>query len=434
MIELVTNITRACEVCGTVIKFRFQVDRVDIPVSVYCPDCNTHIFGLIRIEQDKFGIHPEINHISNDEKGNPKYIMELSSTFFMKKSSLYTGKVDLTPFLRSLDTKDDWGNVQRINKILDFSLTTDKRISNLNRVMNLWNNDKKILLKKQLMNDDEVTKNIKSAVSNYVFRNDLDLLMGVHNYMIFTVIPVMSNHAYHNLVRVMRDIFDNMSPFSLISYSKYLNDNNYYSQVNFKVVNLIDKFLVLMPKLIPVISKYDTISEIDFDIYGVTTISYNELVTFYVELYEFFAEYVDIIIGLNNIYHRGDYEVFNNSDDISDFKSIIDSFGSKYGKYTANVKFGDKFSASFIGILDNKIRNSIAHNNHFLDGVNQTLTFKDEYRGRVREHKMPFGLFAYKTVLLFNKVMELNEYYYQVEKVYRMYVKNEMQSFGVKKR
>lgn len=59
------------------------------------------------------------------------------------------------------------------------------------------------------------------------------------------------------------------------------------------------------------------------------------------------------------------------------------------------------------------------------------ITFTDKYRGIERNRNVPFINFTYETFRLLYKLIELYEYYYQLGKIYRIYVLGEKQTFGV---
>ncbi len=69
-----------------------------------------------------------------------------------------------------------------------------------------------------------------------------------------------------------------------------------------------------------------------------------------------------------------------------------------------------------MGVLDNIIRNSIAHNSIEIDGLNQIITFIDKHKEKRKELKLSFLDFGKRCIDLYSSILIIWEYYYQLLK------------------
>ncbi len=97
-----------------------------------------------------------------------------------------------------------------------------------------------------------------------------------------------------------------------------------------KAFKLIDSFSSLYEQLIPVVAlrNADSLDNVNRDKYGIMTTNFEELTSFYAKSYEWILDNIDIVIALNNIVTRNDYNICINE---KSFESVL-KIGSKYKK------------------------------------------------------------------------------------------------------
>lgn len=64
-------------------------------------------------------------------------------------------------------------------------------------------------------------------------------------------------------------------------------------------------------------------NNVDMDKYGIMTANFEELTTFYAQSYEWILENVDIVIALNNIEVRGDYQKCENGKSYDEYLKVF---------------------------------------------------------------------------------------------------------------
>ncbi len=64
----------------------------------------------------------------------------------------------------------------------------------------------------------------------------------------------------------------------------------------------------------------DLREKFDKEIYGIATISFDDMINFYKDSYELILDMITIAIGLNNIYLRGTYDSFSDGANVSNFE------------------------------------------------------------------------------------------------------------------
>ena len=116
------------------------------------------------------------------------------------------------------------------------------------------------------------------------------------------------------------------------------------------------------------------VDSVDKEKYGITTINFEEMKTFFEDSYELILEMIVIPVGLNNILERGNYNSFSPKSKIKNFNNFFEQ--TKYFRIDALIN-GEKFSKPLN--LDNKIRNSIAHYDYKFNKGNQIITFFVKY-------------------------------------------------------
>lgn len=123
-----------------------------------------------------------------------------------------------------------------------------------------------------------------------------------------------------------------------------------------------------------------------------------------------------LIAGLNNLLHRGDFNLFSDEVRINKKTDEIIKAFSSLDNY-ADVDLGKKLSAldnSFFkfdeNAIDNRLRNGIAHYKHEYNEVTQIITYSSAKEGLTRDKtiEITFMAFLRKMLLLFREVHSLN--------------------------
>ena len=414
---MVRNSFYECDICHTKLLIRYQVGRIDIPVEIYCPHCNTRIYGNISIENEE-GIKENINNASyiEIELNECDYIAELSTEFLSDKIIPYTSDyVPISPFLKSNPFDPD----QITSTQNGISLVAEsKSICNLiNVIFNLLRNNNYEYVRSFIeKTEGTYISEFKKNHSTTLIKNQLDALMYCKELMytfMLRSLPYGKKDLIQNKLNFIGSMQNNMKP-EFKKLIKYFNENHLFDGFLSKMPSIIEKYFSLFRQLAPVYNCYKNFEDIDQKEKGITTLNIEDLHDFYVDAYEAIIENSDILFALDNIKKRFSFNNFGKG--IQDFKKEILSYGSKFNKYTKMLELSHEFAKDFDGIFNNIVRNSNAHNSVKINGLEQTITFIDKYNGRQRQLDMTFLDFGKNCVDIYVSLLVLWEYYYTVIK------------------
>jgi len=426
---MTSNILGKCKYCSTIFRLRFQVGYFNIPVYFRCPNCYVDIEGIINIDQESPNIIPDIRNfeMNNSKMGEEEYIIEQSVEFPQRK--LY--KVNqsnsndmITPFIRTC-SNIGFTEMQReylkINLFLEFKDNLFKNINDLNR---LFNNNKLDIVKTKL----------KEIYSDKKIISKLDVIIAIRHMHIKGIKYLLKEETLNSYIKLKEEIFNLFykNNNGMIEFIKHLDEVNVFDKATNKLMTLISDFYNIYEKLLPIIIAVNTntFENINKSEYGISTIGYSELEKFYTQSYETILDYVDILIGLNNISVRNSYSLIPDSVTIfNDFYSM-ENTDKKIKKLDALLE-NEPFSYGII--LNNRIRNSIAHYNVKIDYNNQLITFIDKYNGIEKKENIYYIEFAkmcldnlYSCQYLYEVIYQLSQLKYisEGEKPNFLYDKN----------
>jgi len=436
---MVHNYVCSCSICNTPIRLRFQVDHYDIPVNIHCPVCSTLISGTIIIKNDDEPVSLDQNqwfqyqiknvHETNDK---PIFVAELSAEFFQRKLRKDDEIPDITPFLRMmmLGGEESVLNLQSLHKSYDGLLMMKDSIKNLS---NLWINNKFDILIQNLEKDDPYTSVLKSSDYVYAAKSMIDARLILHHARKYWLSGLLNKQTFVEADKVRITVHG--KPFlypEIARFSNYLYGKNMFLDFDIKILKLTEEYIDLFPLLIPIVNSYEIIDRFDLNELGVTTVSYENLVDFYMDMYETYCDHCDLIIGMNNIMHRQKFDSFSNRKG-SNFDEIVSSVGSKYNKVNQLVNGSEVFGNTYKSVVNNNIRNAIAHRTFNMDVINQRINFIDRNKDKEKINSLYFVEFGVLCLKLFYQLNVLYEVKHQLEMFYLVVLKREKQNYGLPK-
>ncbi|MCH5180170.1 MAG: hypothetical protein J1F32_03030 [Erysipelotrichales bacterium] len=419
---MVNNSYYICNICGCHIRLRYQLGYFDIPINIYCPECHSHISGIIVIENNSFSENLKNATITNEFSDG--YKIELSTEFITDKFKKNNGIIpELSPFMRSnpFDTK----RIEQRNRVMNIAINAHEYVQVIRNVYNLLKNNKTDLLINYL--DKHNNSFINYFKKNYNFsdiKNKLDALMTTKHYVTSflqsTIITSVSNKINAIITEITEIYKQNNKGFNY--FLKYLEKADYFDFYYDKIPNYICKYLNELYQLIPLYDVYSIYEEVDQTNSGITTISIESMHSLYSKGYELLCDSIDILFGLHNIKNNTEYDDFGAGRE--SFSKKMTSYGSKFNKYKALSSIDSCFTNNILGTLDNIIRNSDAHNNFKIDGLSQSVTFLDKHKEKSKSREMSFLDFGKKCMDLYFAIIIVWEYYYQCLKLKLMFVDN----------
>lgn len=408
-----------CDICETKINLRAQIGYFNIPFNLHCPECKTHIYGQILIDQDEIEIKLKLENaqtINNEvNSGKTYYCAELSAEFpTIKMYKKDTNSYELSPFIRNATFYGDSSKAMRAtSNAMKFATYFNIRWKQLKVYFELFWNDQNSLLYPKL---EEELKNYDFITFSKV-TNKLNANMALHQ--LFMTTTPLASALQPNTLNFYMDIASLMLQLDTKEIQKFIHTiSSDFNSIERKAFNLIESFSGIYDQLIPVVAlrNSDSLGNLDKEKYGIMTTNFEQLSDFYAKSYEWILDNINIIIALNNILIRKNYNICANNKPYNEILKI----GSKYKKLEY-IEPHEQFSTP-TNSLQNRIRNSIQHFDTDIDYVSQEIIFTDSHRGRIRYENMYLIDFADLCLENFSIIIYLLELIYNLRRIF--YISN----------
>ena len=167
----------------------------------------------------------------------------------------------------------------------------------------------------------------------------------------------------------------------------------------------------MYPKFLPV---FNTLKITEYKDLGLSTMSFEDIKSFYQDAYELILYNLPCIVALNNINGRKDINNFVNL--TQDFEEKINSYKSKVNIYRDLISEHDDFSWLINNAIENHIRNSIGHFNYEENLEKQTILFVDDHMGKQKTDTKTLMEIARDCVYMFYSLVNLLEFNYNILK------------------
>lgn len=384
-----------CDVCNSSINFRYQIGFINyIKFKFCCPECGCPIYMEIKfkssdnmsppqitpsiknatfttenIQNMKFSIQASSEHITTKNLINPynnpsHNFNDIMSPFIQSKIIL--GGDNLIKFkehcLRGLSAKKNLNIYERLNSLFfsksnHFVPEINKQLSSLNL-------------------SDIIVKN-----------NELSMLEGIYNFNIRYFNNFLCEGEFTKINNIILENIKIIKEKNITEFNNLIakfNENNLLNIYEKRILRTINNYIDHFEELIPAMSlKYvkdiNNLSNI-FENFTTRTITFNDIKNIYLEVYENLLEIYDLIIALNNIFYRNNFNSMcerptslsflrsNNVEYLDDFENL--NKGCKIHYLRNNEIFNN-----LMPNLNNKIRNVIGHEDWEYDEYNQKIKY-----------------------------------------------------------
>ena len=407
---MVANFPVACSVCGCTIRLRYQVSEIRCPIKFLCPDCKTEISGYMQtvwhygreqIEKLPWHYDFKLKNATEIDETTCKYVLELSPDLSTNKIMLDTNDIDqyvLTPFMRQVTNPDI--NMNLNNRFYKFVECWENEWDNLKVKIDLCYNEKYDVL-------------LPILSRNYNdFPDDINCIISVHHELILFCNKILPKNILKEYTKLAKKInkLTITQPDVFADFTK-LFDFEYSKQLERKALQLIKVFLDMYPKFLPV---FTTLKITEYKDLGISTMSFEDVKSFYQDAYELILYNLPRIVALNNINCRKDINNFVNL--TQDFEEKINSYKSKVNIYRELISEHDDFSWLINNAIENHIRNSIGHFNYEENLEKQTIIFIDDHMGKQKTNTKTLMEIARDCVYMFYSLVNLLELNYNILK------------------
>lgn len=368
------NIFVKCDVCGSILDLKWQIGY--LPKSefmVSCGKCKSTIKGTLYTNNKDVKLDYDIvnaTEIENHSMYECDFIIPISGELITEKMRRGTEQYKPTPFI----------NLTMLIGFNNFSIYQRRYLTGVNKLENekniydrfneLYSSNQFDYLRKEL------SKNFNIKIKQRGLKETLEQK---YNFDI-NFLTSFTNIARH--IKIREKIFKNLKKLKGANKLEYEKLLLYFAEdidkFEKKLRETLNIFLNNYNYFIPVISleyiNKEQIEEI-FNKYALTTVDFEDVRSLYLRIYENIMESSILLIGLNNIVHRGDYSKID--DTIIARKNTIEQYkemskGNRL-KYTLT---NETFNSIFPN-FDKDIRNAIGHEDIEYDIFNQKLIYKD---------------------------------------------------------
>ena len=402
-----------CEVCGSITRIRLQVGFLDEhPIAVTCGKCGISLKGKVNIGQYVPSLKFKFENAA-DVDASPStladYLVECSGEFTTRKScdGWVLQEDFITPFIRYQQ------KVGSSDKYDSFATS----VAILKRTLNIWPQYKRVLQLYKDGNHDYLVKEIKKLFPEefIMCRNELEIIRAVRMIAVQGFLsPLMP--GIMNLPEIGSSILktDKAKVDFLIDY---LNKHDGYSlnQMQEQINDLLGEFVEVFPYLIPAFSLQFCDNNIEFDVEGTTSSTYEDVKQFYLDVYETLANLLIVPAAIDNIKYRNDANDFIANDagiDTLD-KFLGASKANRFHLYNTNEIYMRTINVKY----NQKLRNAIGHNDVEYDTVKQSIIYIPNPKKRDKKSSEYLLEFEIEALRMFQAVLMISEYLYRLREL-----------------
>lgn len=418
---MVQRLYSKCNMCDKITMIKYQVGYDSFPIIYGCPNCLTEIHGKSIHNDEKLTVSFEFDNATTitSKVDRPDYFLEVSRELPTEHIRQYqeSDEVSISPFMklsRYLFSLTDDSNWKRAGHFVDTETTRTKKIFDY---VKLWENKKTDILHAKLKEE---------LPSEYFpLNNTSEIYRGLHT-LFFGYISNLLPHNWMEKKQTFKKIIDvsTKNHEQFLKYAQLHEDDGFFDEIEHKLNGVLENYIIGLSGILPAYLLLDC-PEIAStpEKYAMPTVSFDALLDFYQKSYETIMDAADILIGLNNINYRNDYEVLPNT---STTYSEKRKESNKFLKIKNCLLEEECFSELIVSLPHNRIRNSIGHFSTTFDPVSQIITFIDTHKGDKREEKISLIEFAYMCIANFHTCFYLLEIVYQIRKFYLIFVKGDI--------
>lgn len=221
----------------------------------------------------------------------------------------------------------------------------------------------------------------KVTGTEYIVNNHLEIRRDVH-YIFLKLIKNI--FVEEGLEKYIISINKEIKTINMDEYNKLLivlEQNSFLEKSYNEILDMLFDFIEIIPNIRTALTVMQYKS-IDYDVYGISTCSFEDIKTFYMDAYEKILSLIHIPICLDNIKYRNKYDLFDSGISFEDFMK------KKKGNKLKEILRTEFFSSMLKFPVNNKLRNAIGHRQYEYDGIIQIIKYiPNEKNKEVTEKK-----------------------------------------------
>lgn len=398
--------------CHKITMLKYQVGFNSFPIVYTCPNCLSEIRGKVTNASDNLiDLYSFENGKLVNRPTSPDYFLKISRELPTEPIKNYepSDELAISPYLL-LSHKISSLNDQSLWKRANHFVNTNTLI-NINKVNDLYSlleNDKLNILTNELRN--------YLPVKYFPLNNTLEIYRGFHAWFVDFMSDLLPyNWTEDTQIFKKIRLLDTKHYQDTLKFIKYFENNGTFKNLEHRLFGSINYFLRLVDGILPVFLMFDCPSlRNNSQKYIISTTSFERMLDFYHKSYETIMDSSIILIALNNIIYRNDYDILTGTTSKTFSQCCSDS--NKKLRLKNYLIDTECFSEFIVSQLNNRIRNSIGHFSTKFDGVKQFIQFIDTNKGNERISEITLTDFAILCIENFHTCFYLLEVIYQLRK------------------
>ena len=359
-----------CPICGTITRMRTPAGYIyKQPVHIHCGKCNTLLSGEFICDNDNVKAYfVPVNCSAIDDTLNYEYEGQTSGELLSQKITFVEEKErdkmphTLSPVMEVLFQI----NQESLSKYIGYA----KKIENLKAK---WARER---ISFDLFFDGKYNLIIQNyaatALNNgYSLKDEYDVARYIHYSWFNYANGIFQPNVLNRYLREINYVFFHLDKEEVGKFCGYYFCEKSVFSIEKKLFKTFDDFLKISLNLLPVIStQYYNNPYVEDEKKGLSTCTFEDVKTFYLDSYELLADLSIVIKALDNIKYRGNYDAFPG---VLNFEKLTKlSNASK-----VNVLDKTEFFANIFNLNDsaNKLRNAIGHNDYEYNGFTQIIKY-----------------------------------------------------------
>ena len=232
-------------------------------------------------------------------------------------------------------------------------------------------------------------------------------------YSISSVTISRKAHVFTDIICINK-IIEKETIDEVRKFVEFLKCNTEFDFELKRIVKIYSRWIEDFEKYIPIvtISLGNIREKFNKEIYGITTISFENMINFYKDTYELLLDMITIAIGLNNIFIRGKFDKFSVESNVANF----DVYNNLVKSQRLKALIPEEPFSKCIE-MNRNVRNAIAHYTYDFDSSTQKILFYDKYKNKeniVELYLCDLALLCYDNITI---LIYLNELFYNLRKI-----------------
>lgn len=367
---MTTNYYIKCPVCGCITRMRSPAGYIEnTPVRVHCGKCEALLTGYFVSDSKTLTCYFKPTNCTQEEPIEYDFYGEASGEVLSHKicKNMNFSKL-VPPFISPAMLNLQNIQLEVNEKYIDFACYISELSSNWDKCRISYD-----LFTKGQYDTLKIYCAEEAKTIHYTLNNEFDIQRFIHFKYLYDFGMIFGKKKFEDVVIKINYEFYHLNKKQLNEYIQVLINENKLSIAQSKMFSIMNDYIKIALFIMPALSamQFKEGCIIDKENYGLSTCSFNDIKTFYIDSFETLADCCDIIKCLDNIKYRDGYNDFGTKMTLEKFNNNTKN-GNRIKELQRNEFFSEIFNLSGDS---NELRNAIGHNDYKYNGLTQALTY-----------------------------------------------------------